>query len=568
LDLCPRQSKASVREKESGAEAPHSKFAAMRSILCLLVIAAASPLLAAKPDVKYFFPAGAARGETAEVTVAGTVGTRSVRAWCDREGVSVTVSENAKQSKLTVTVAADAVPGPCLVRLFNAEGASSPRPFIIGTLPSLLEAETNDTPEKAQAVTDGGVVVDGKLAKSGDVDVYAVDLQAGQTLVAAMTANDVLGSPMDGSLQLLSPDGFVREQIDDAPGLDPRLAFTAPEAGRYFVRAFAFPAATNSSVRLAGGEDYVYRLTLTTGPFATHAVPLAVPAGKTTPVRPAGWNIAEAAAPLSITAPEDEASTLPAWRADLGNTIPLAVTAFNSIIETEPNDAGAPQSIERPAVVTGLIDPPGDADVFAVTGKKGERLLIRAESRSLGYPPDAVLRLIGPDGKDVARVDDAQRDAADALIERSLPADGEYRVEVTDLFDHGGPEYVYRLTIAEVEPDFSLAVKADAFTLTAGKPLSIPVTVTRAGGFAEPIEVGIEDLPDGVSVTPATSKPKDKSEKEVTLTLTADKPVEIDRPFRITGRSGADAGRQRTATASLPIATTSTRDLWLTVVKP
>ena len=42
------------------------------------------------------------------------------------------------------------------------------------------------------------------------------------------------------------------------------------------VRLFAFPSVPDASVRLAGGERFIYRLTLTTVGFAEHAWPLAV----------------------------------------------------------------------------------------------------------------------------------------------------------------------------------------------------------------------------------------------------------------------------------------------------
>ena len=97
--------------------------------------------------------------------------------------------------------------------------------------------------------------------------------------MADVLANQVLKSPMDAVLQIASAEGFLLAQADDSPGLDPRLVFTAPEAGDYFVRIFAFPETPNSSIRYAGGNDYLYRLTLTTGPYLHHTLPLAFKPG-------------------------------------------------------------------------------------------------------------------------------------------------------------------------------------------------------------------------------------------------------------------------------------------------
>src|SRR5262249_59121116 len=114
------------------------------------------------------------------------------------------------------------------------------------------------------------------LGKDGDVDVFAVELKKGQTLVASVMAHTVLRSPMDGVLQILSVDGFLLAQDDDFHGLDPQIVFPVPKDGRYLVRVFAFPQVPTAAIKFAGGDKFIYRLTLTTGPFADYAFPLAV----------------------------------------------------------------------------------------------------------------------------------------------------------------------------------------------------------------------------------------------------------------------------------------------------
>ena len=99
-----------------------------------------------------------------------------MQVWADRPGLTATCEKD--KGKLKIEVAADAVPGVYWLRLADGEGASALRPFVVGTLPEVLEDETNDLPAKPQAV-EPRVVVNGKLAKSGDVDGYRVELQAG-----------------------------------------------------------------------------------------------------------------------------------------------------------------------------------------------------------------------------------------------------------------------------------------------------------------------------------------------------------------------------------------------------
>ena len=110
------------------------------------------------------------------------------------------------------TAAKEAEPGVYWLRAYNADGASSLRPFIVGTLVDVAEKEPNDDLRKTQSV-DHGAVVNGKLEKPGDVDCYAVSLKKGQTLVASLEAHHTLRSPMDAILQIVSTDGFVLDEI-------------------------------------------------------------------------------------------------------------------------------------------------------------------------------------------------------------------------------------------------------------------------------------------------------------------------------------------------------------------
>ena len=149
-------------------------------------------------------------------------------------------------------------------------------------------------------------MVNGRLGKRGDVDTFEVELKKGQTLVAALEARRRLGSPMDGVLQVVSAEGFVLEQVDDSPELDPLLKYEVPADGRYAVRVFAFPSKPDSSIALAGGPAFLYRLTLTTAGYLEHSLPLAVEFGKKPSVRALGTNLPADLESLCVEATEDK----------------------------------------------------------------------------------------------------------------------------------------------------------------------------------------------------------------------------------------------------------------------
>src|SRR5262245_40256096 len=226
------------------------------------------------PTLTGLFPPGARRGQTIALEAAGTFDHWPAKAWIEGRGVEIR-AEKAK-GKLTAVVAADAAPGLRWVRLHDEEGATTLRPFVIGALPELIEVEPNDEPKSPQRLAAASATVNGRLARPGDVDGFAVALTSGQFLVASLEAGRHLGSPMDAVLQVVSPDGSVLAQNDDDVGPDPRIVFEPPSPGTYIVRLFAFPAKPDSSIRFAGGSDFVYRLTLTTGGFIDYAFPLAI----------------------------------------------------------------------------------------------------------------------------------------------------------------------------------------------------------------------------------------------------------------------------------------------------
>jgi hypothetical protein len=502
--------------------------------------------------VTYLYPAGAQRGTTAEVTAAGTFDKWPAKVWASGKGV--TVEPGKDKGKLSVTVAADAVPGVYWLRAYNEDGASGPRPFIVGTLPEIMEKEPNDEFAKPQVV-DKNAVVNGRLEKPGDVDCFAVALKKGQTLVASLEANHVLKSPMDGVLQILSADGFVLDQNNDFRGLDPQLAFTAPKDGTYVARVFAFPATPDSSIRFAGAETYVYRLTLTTGGFADYAMPLAVPRADPGEVGAVGWNVPDAAKRLHVLAEVAEDDLAAVFHPTLAN--PLRVRLEPHTCVRGPID----KPLAPPFSITGRLAKAGAADRYPVTVKKGQALSVQVRSSSFGLPVVPVVRVLGADGQQLARGEPAKL-GGETVFSYTPTADGVVSVEVKDLYAAGGLRFAYLLRVTPPEPDFALTVPADRFAVPPGKPTDVKVTVARINGFQGEIEVAAVGLPDGV--TASVVEPAKPDPAAVTLRLTADTPT-ADGSFRIVGRVKGKPEVMRSAKAPIAGLDETTADLWVSV---
>ncbi len=449
-------------------------------MMAILLVALAAP-----PTLTHLHPAGARQGTSVTVTLGGTFERWPVGVWV--EGAGVEAKADKVKGRVTITVAADAAPGPRWLRVHDVQGASAPRPFVVGTLPEVMEKEPNDDLKTAQMI-EGDAVVNGRLEKAGDVDCFAVRLKKGQTLIASVMA-ERLGSPMDGVVQVVSAKGFVLAQNNDHAGLDPQAAYTAREDGPHFVRLFAFPAIPDASIRYAGGERFLYRLTLTTGGFIEHAWPLAVKRGS----RPG-------LAGLGLAGVKAEHSGDTVWA--------KGVAGWGRVLPEDHECVERAEGVQRltpPVTVSGRIAKSGERHLYEFDGKKGQRLDVRLDSASEGLALDGVIRLLGRDGKALARVQAAalRRDPEMAF---TLPRDEAYRLEVSDHRGEGGTRHAYRLRVS-CDPDFALSMAADRFTLTPGKPLDIPVTVTRRADFAGPVELRAEGLPAGVRsemVSPAT----------------------------------------------------------------
>jgi hypothetical protein len=518
--------------------------------LCVSVVSLSS---AAPPAITSLHPAGAQRGTSVEVTAAGTFDA-STKVWVSGAGVSVEPAKD--KGKFRVTVAKDAVPGTYWLRAHNDDGASGLRPFIVGTLPDVAEKEPNDDFKKPQVVAEPAVV-NGKLEKNGDVDCFAVPLKKGQTLVASLEAHNTLRSPMDAMLQVLSADGFVLEENNDFHGLDPQIVFTAKSDGTYIVRVYAFPSQPDASIRYFGSDACVYRLTLTTGPFADYAMPLSVGPNRAS-VSLEGWNLKQGPQAIIPTRVPGETHTT-VFDPGIANSLRLRVEP-HSVAVFDPDDRKFLLP-PPPFSVSSRIEKKGGVNI-PFRGKKGQALSLQVESRSLGLAVNPWVSVLNSDGKQVAKAEPAKLNG-DTTLTFTPPADGTYSILVSDLYDGSGPRHAFLLRVL-TEPDYELSVAVDRFTITPGKPTPVPVKVNRLRGFTAPVEVTAEGLPDDVKVEVTTPAKPDPN--TITLALSAEKPW--TGPFRLVGKVKDEPKLTRTARAALAEFDETTADLWLTVTPP
>ncbi|MSR25585.1 MAG: hypothetical protein EXS06_00990 [Planctomycetaceae bacterium] len=510
------------------------RFGGWHHFVALLAFGATAS--AAPPEATRLFPPGARRGATVTVKVAGSFPTWPAEAWTERLG---TVWEPQPESgTFAVTVAPDAALGPTLVRFTTPEGATAVRRFVVGHLPEIEETEPNDKPAAATAVDGSVVVVNGVLGKGGDVDLYRVALAAGETLVAQADANRLLGTAADLTLDVADARHSLLARNLDAAGLDPRVVFTVPVAGEYFVRVYGFPETADATIGLAGGEAFVYRLTLSKRGFLVATLPFAVSLGADTQLAPLGWKLPTDNAPLPVPAAALAPSATGARRSiavaldGIGGGVSLPVVEMPVVVVPQAEGASVPP----PVMFSGALTAPKQRALHRFTAIKDMAYTLLVEGIAIGTAVDPVLALEDSEGKRLAITDDPA-----GTLSWKAPADGVYTAVVRDRRGFFGPAHGYRLTIRPDLPEVKVTCDVDRVTGEPGKPLELAITIGREHGFKESLDIVLVDPPAGVTAAAVQSPSEGDAAKKVGLVITVAEP--FSGPVQVAARiaGAADA---------------------------
>lgn len=545
---------------------PHHVRALVRSFvacsfLCLFCCGA---LWAQAPVIQVLSPPGVNPGSTAKVRVAGSQLAGATELWStfgEKSKLAADIEKNGTDNGscvFDVTVPADAPLGVHGVRVVTPQGVSVLRPILVDDLPTVPESGSHATFETAMPVP-VPAAIDGTATNLAR-DYFRFEAQAGQTLTFEVWARR-LGSPLDASLFLYRADGRELNFSDDAEGLsaDPQLVHTFAEAGAYVLEI--------RDIQYAGGGTHFYRLRIGEFPAVHTAVPLAVKRGASTRVDFAGQYVADAAPafadipadyphdwyPVSTKRPGGTGSAF--WQVRVSDDV--------EFLEHEPNETFEQANrVETGFNLNGRFETPGDVDQFRFPAKKGEAIVCRGITREVGAPTDLVLRLVDAGGKQIARVDDTG--TAEGTLKATIPADGEYLLEATDLHRRGGSAYAYRIDVQQSRSSFSLEANLDAISVPRGGVTPVTVTASR-NGYGGPIELRAEGMPTGAQLGHAVIGPGQNS-TVITLQGTEELAAGVMTPVRLVGT--ADIGGQ--SVTEVVTAAGSLRSAWsnATIVPP
>jgi Bacterial pre-peptidase C-terminal domain len=507
------------------------------------------------------FPPGAQAGTTVDVTLTSGLELEEIsRLLFTHPGISATPKTQDVGGKpvvvanqFAVTVAADVTPGNYEIRTVGFFGISNPRTFVVGVKKELNETEPNNAREQAVAI-DVNQTVNSRINGATDVDWYKFTGTAGQRILIDCVARRI-DSKLDAALEIYNTAGkrldFARKNLVSQDAL---IDLTLPADGVYFVKVYDFT--------YAGGEDYPYRLTITTGPYIDFVVPAAgepgsnsqytlfgrnLPGGQPAGIVSHGHQLEKLVVniPLPVaTDLLDPKLTLEPYSAGIdavpyvlnsstgpSNVVMIQFSNAPPTVEIEPNNKGAQaQKIVVPSEIDGQFQARNDIDCFQFDAKAKETYWIEVIAHRAGAALDPVVVIDQVKTNDkgeetltrISALDDDPTNplanlfdtlSDDNVVKFIAPADGTFRITLRERYGNSKQDLgVYRLIVRKETPDFRVVAVASALTppgqrqaapsgitLRRGDNFPVQVVVFRRDGFAGPITVSAEGLPPGVT---------------------------------------------------------------------
>lgn len=497
---------------------------------------AASAFAAGIPEFRALNPHGGQRGTEVKVEVRGDRLKELQEVLFHEPGITVTGIEPGKSRRsgeprddratVTLKIAPDAHLGEHHFLLRTRGGVTWFQNFHVGPFPAIEEPDADFTREKPLKLTQSNVTVEGALTNE-DEDYITIDLKKGQRLSVEVEGFRLATGFFDPHLEIIDGEGFSVASCDDTALLrqDPFLTFTAPADGAYLIAI--------RDAEYGGGS---YRMHIGDFPRPTAVYPAGGQIGQSVAVKFLGDPQGPIEATVKLPDSPDRHFRAAARRGDLispsGNV--MRISDLPNVLEQEPNDeiAGASAAASAvPAAFNGIIEKPGDADLFRFTAKKGVPMDVNVYARTIRTPLDPTLAILDAKGRVLSSNDDSGGEL-DSSLRFSPPADGEYFLSVKDQLGRGGLDFVYRAEVTAVKSTLSFAIpevsRRDTRTrqwvaVPRGGSYAIRLLAKRSGAEGD-IRLWGEGLPQGVTMHAPVMK-DGVSDQAVVFTAASDAPI-------------------------------------------
>ena len=519
--------------------------------LALALLATACVVAAAEdpadPWIDRIEPLGGQRGAATEVTLVGKNLAAPAVLEFDTAGLSWEARGADDDGNLrgVVHIAAETPPGPHAATLSTPLGRSNSRLFYVDELPSAMEAEPNDTLRQAQRIDLKSQTLHGAMHEMADIDVFAFEASAGERWTFDLRSIEY-GGFLENDMTLLDGEGRRVAFNDDRDDYleTPFLEHVFATSGRYFLKLDQY----RGPQRVNCNRNCGYMLRIGQLPVVEAAHPLGARVGAQVEISLRGRAL-ETVERVWL-APVRRAEY---YRLTFPYTVPVrtdqvaGTTLDGEIVEREANRIAARFAVPTDAwqglwrvwvrspsgIVDGIsleisdmpepdcrevVPQPAGAACHAVLQadapeheywlqlRAGQPLVVTTLAAQLGLPYiDTVLELFDSQGELVAEHDDLMSGQGtvignpDSMLHFTPTSAGRFRLVVRDRIGRGGPDMAYRLRIEEREPGFALLSDPENLTVRPGETERVGVLMTSEPGFAQAVDVWIEDPPQGIS---------------------------------------------------------------------
>ncbi len=369
-------------------------------------------------------------------------------------------------------IAPDCQPGEYPFRLLTGTELTCIGTFHVSPFPVIDENEvnngySNDSRETALEV-EGNVTVRGQLGNGSrtDLDFYRVNGKAGQRVStevdsARLSDRHYGDSEFDLAVRILDATGRVLAANDDNSLhlQDPFVSVRLSQDGPVFVEV---------KRSIFAPRDTLYCVHIGDFPRPKALFPPGGQSGTVQTVQLIGDPLGNSEDSITLNSLDDASETIN-YYGEFPSPMKFRNSPFPNLLED--NNSKVTQVEAFPIALNGIIETPSDADSYAFSAIKGQRLHIRVFAASIGSPIDASIKIIALDGngnpgKVEMELDDSPlqdhdifgtsfrgggglQEAIDPSLIWEAKQDGQYLLEIHDPSSAGGPTGVYRIEIEQ-----------------------------------------------------------------------------------------------------------------------
>jgi hypothetical protein len=471
-----------------------------------------------EPRIFSIYPLGDQPGVTYEATIRGFMLRDAQAIWFETDGIRARVEKADREPEadpnaatptdvvsIHVTLDSTVKPGSYPFRVVTKQGITNAVSMRVTSERTIMEVEgSTGEPEHAPRLSDFPLVVNGRIAKKGQVNYYSFETQPGEELSFEVFSGF---SPFDPSLTILEPSGswfdphrLNRIAFSDEPlwypdfSTDTRLVHRFEHGGRFLARVEGFEG--------RGSLNDVYQLRVSTGRSAP-ALLRALP-------KP-GWQ--ERTFTRHITA--DWLERLRERGAPAGPRQELET--FRAVKEPAP----APPVMKVPGIVEGVISQPGEVQRVAFHSKGAQDLVLEVETPDATMPLfNPVVRVLDSAGHEVATNVYTQLNNCGGYMMKMIEpkaivafhADGDYILQIHDITtDNADPSFVYRVLVRPQIPHLGkVEVEEERINLTPGIAKQVSVVTEREEDYGGLVALSVEGLPPGVQAVSGAAPEEEK----------------------------------------------------------